>query len=80
VKTYLVVAVTNISSLFIYDTYNEYIVTAASKEDAESMCKAIPHFKDVDDIRDISPEAAEALKKINRTTEINDKITQIKMF
>lgn len=76
-KNWLIVAVVNDMGMFIFDTYNEYIIIAASKEDAEKIAMKIPHFKDVDSSKEIQGDSAAALIASNRTKKITDNITQI---
>lgn len=79
-KWFLCIAVINMSTVWIYDTYNDYIIRAADIEEARTFANMIFHLVEVDEVKEIAEHEAKALMKINRTKVITDNVTQIILF
>lgn len=78
-KHFLVIAVTNKAGFFIFDTYEDFIVKADTKEYAEQlMFQSVPSLVTVDEIKEIKDPVP--LMTVNKTKKINDNVTQLLIY
>lgn len=79
-KKFLVIVVVNWRTFWVYDTYYDYLIEAANESEAREKAKQVAYYVDLDSIEEITDGVAESLKRINRTKELPNGITQIIMF
>ena len=85
---FLLKGVVKAHDYFIFDSWNDYIVSADSEQDALKEVSGlvsvlngkIAQLIEVEEIKHISEQSANALMKVNTIKKINDSITQVIMY
>lgn len=74
---YFAILVTNMKGMFIYDTFDEFIIKANDIAQAKLIATQVPYYVDTFDIVPISSSSANALLATNRTKQVLENVTKL---
>lgn len=85
---FLVTGILKAHDYFIFDSYNDYIVTADSESGAMDQINALVSVLDgrikqlieIEEVKPISDSNAKAFMATNNTKKVNDFITQVIIY